>query len=138
MRDIKVAAATAEILGDDSMVIAGGILPEYVSGQEGKIRISAIVIEGNIKLCIVSCDILMIQRDILDEVCRRMGQSYWIGLRKDALRPTGPFDPELPVMAFKRADGNVETFSLITPHITLEHANLESARLDFMDWQHRS
>ena len=199
MKNIKVAAATAKILCDDSMVIAGGILPKYASGQEGKIRVSAIVIEGNTKLCIVSCDIFMIQRDILDEVCRRLetevgipfenilitsththhapstvtvhgysrdtlfckrvknsilsavhtatnrlkdaeetemyfwlgeestvGQNsrllmkdrtiYWPGHwtpdrhREDALRPTGPFDPELPVMAFKQGDGSVKAF----------------------------
>lgn len=30
---------------------------------------------------------------------------FWIGNRDDAVRPTGPFDPELPVMAFETADG---------------------------------
>jgi hypothetical protein len=29
---------------------------------------------------------------------------YWVGPREDAVRPTGPFDPELPVLAFLRAD----------------------------------
>lgn len=193
MKDIKVAAATAEILGDDSMVIGGGIHPQYVSGQEGKIRASAIVIEGNIRLCLVSCDVLMVGGDILDEVCgsieadfdipfenilitaththhapttvtchgysrdevfctrmkdsilstvrtatnrlkgvneaemyfwlgeeSTVGQNsrllmeddtiYWIGPRKDALRPSGPFDSELPVMTFKRTDGGMEAF----------------------------
>lgn len=191
MKNIKVAAATAEIPGDDSMVIGGGIHPQYVSGQEGKIRVSAVVIEGNIKFCLVSCDVLMVGGDILDDVCgsieadfdipfeniliaaththhapttitchaysrdevfcTRMkdsilsavctatnklkdvneaemyfwlgeestvgqnsrllmedGTIYWYGPRKDALRPTGPFDPELPVMAFKRIDGGME------------------------------
>ena len=69
MKNIKVAAATAEIPGDDSMVIGGGIHPQYVSGQEGKIRVSAVVIEGNIKFCLVSCDVLMVGGDILDDVC---------------------------------------------------------------------
>ena len=26
---------------------------------------------------------------------------YWIGDRRDAVRPTGPFDPQLPVLAFR-------------------------------------
>jgi neutral ceramidase len=32
---------------------------------------------------------------------------YWIGPRDDALRPTGPFDPQLPVLAFRRPDGKL-------------------------------
>ncbi|MCK4419246.1 hypothetical protein KAV79_05525, partial [Candidatus Aerophobetes bacterium] len=76
MKDIKVAAATAEIPGDDSMVIGGGIHPRYFSGQEGKIRASATVIEGNIKLCLVSCDVLMVGRDILDDVCRSIEADF--------------------------------------------------------------
>ncbi len=187
MKNIKVASATAEILGDDSMVIAGGILPRFVSGEEGKLRASAIVIEGNVKVCIISCDVLMVNRDILDEVSRKIeerfgipfenilicsththhapstvsihgyerdetfcqylkdailsavggamkklkkakeskmyfwlgqestvGQNsrlllkdntvYWTGPQEDALRPTGPFDPDLPVVLFKEKD----------------------------------
>ncbi|MHC4086615.1 MAG: hypothetical protein ACYSWZ_15380 [Planctomycetota bacterium] len=190
-KQIKVAAAVAEIIADDSMEIAGGISPGHVVGQEGKLRASAIVIEANTKICIVSCDVLVLQRDILDDVCRkieteekipfenilitsththhapttvtvhgykrdkifcrrvkdaivsavhkagrklknappasmyfRLGQEstvgqnsrlllkdgtiYWVGSRADALRPTGPFDPELPVLAFKRVDGTLE------------------------------
>lgn len=30
---------------------------------------------------------------------------FWIGPRDDTVRPTGPFDPELPVLAFKAPDG---------------------------------
>jgi len=189
-KQIKVAAAAADIITDDSMEIAGGISPGHVVGQEGKLRASAIVIEANTKVCIVSCDVLVLQRDILDDVCRkieaeekipfenilitsththhapttvtvhgykrdktfclhvdaivsavhkasrklknappvsmyfRLGQEstvgqnsrlllkdgtiFWVGSRADALRPTGPFDPELPVLAFKRADGTLE------------------------------
>jgi len=190
-KSLRVAAAATEIVGDDSMEIAGGISPGHVVGQEGKLRASAIVIQANTKVCIVSCDVLVLQRDILDDVCRkiqaeqhipfenilvtsththhapttvtvhgykrdeifcqrvkdaivsavhkanrkltdatpasiyfRLGQEstvgqnsrqllkdgtiYWVGSRADALRPTGPFDPELPVLAFKRKDGALE------------------------------
>ena len=33
------------------------------------------------------------------------GTIFWIGDRDDAVRPTGPFDPELPVMAFETSGG---------------------------------
>src|SRR5262249_25567740 len=32
----------------------------------------------------------------------------WVGPRDDAVRPTGPFDPELPVMVFRRPSGGLE------------------------------
>ena len=36
------------------------------------------------------------------------GTIYWVGPRDDAVRPTGPFDPELPVLAFRRPEGTFE------------------------------
>jgi hypothetical protein len=30
---------------------------------------------------------------------------YWIGPKDDTVRPTGPFDPELPVLSFRGTDG---------------------------------
>jgi hypothetical protein len=36
------------------------------------------------------------------------GTIFWIGRHDDAVRPTGPFDPELPVLAFRRPDGALE------------------------------
>ena len=189
--DIKAAAAAAEIVGDDSMEIAGGISPGHVVGQEGKLRASAVVIQADTKICIVSCDVLALQADILDDACRkieaeekipfqnilitsththhapttvtvhgykrdnvftgrvkdailsavhrankkiknappasmyfRLGQEstvgqnsrlllkdgtiWWVGSRADAVRPTGPFDPELPVLVFKRPNGKLQ------------------------------
>jgi hypothetical protein len=36
------------------------------------------------------------------------GTIFWVGPREDMVRPTGPFDPELPVLAFSNAGGDVE------------------------------
>lgn len=36
------------------------------------------------------------------------GMINWIGMLTDAVRPTGPFDPELPVWAFQKPDGSYE------------------------------
>ena len=33
------------------------------------------------------------------------GTIFWVGNRDDAVRPTGPFDTDLPVLAFESADG---------------------------------
>ena len=35
------------------------------------------------------------------------GQVFWIGPRDDVVRPTGPFDPELPVFAFRDPADNL-------------------------------
>lgn len=36
------------------------------------------------------------------------GTIFWVGPHDDALRPTGPFDPQLPVLVFQRGDGKPE------------------------------
>ncbi len=36
------------------------------------------------------------------------GTIYWTGVMKDVVRPTGPFDPELPVLLFQKPDGHPE------------------------------
>ncbi|MBL9140003.1 MAG: hypothetical protein JNK85_29290, partial [Verrucomicrobiales bacterium] len=40
-------------------------------------------------------------RTLLDD-----GQIYWIGPRTNLVRPTGPFDPELPVLVFREVQGD--------------------------------
>lgn len=196
--DLRVGTAAAELEADDSMVIAGGIHPRFVKGQEGKLRAVAVVLEkpGSAKLAIVACDILMMTRDQLDPVAQRIertcgipashvmihcththhapstmrvhgydrdevfskrvqegiveavteanarlseaafsfcegeektvgqnsrmllgdGKIYWTGPRDDAVRPTGPFDPELPVLAFRDPAGDLK--ALLFNHST--------------------
>jgi hypothetical protein len=169
------------------MVIGGGIHAGKAKGQEGKLRAVAVVIEqpGAGAVAIAACDVLMLNRDLLDgaaaeiekacgipfanvlincththhapssctihgyardEVfakrcadavvkavrdawaCRadaefdfargeessvgmnsrlllKDGGIFWIGPRDDVVRPTGPFDSELPLLSFRGADG---------------------------------
>jgi neutral ceramidase len=44
------------------------------------------------------------------------GQVYWVGPRDSFVRPTGPFDPELPVLAFRDSTGQMR--ALIFNHST--------------------
>ncbi len=182
---LRVGAAAAALDADDSMVIAGGIGPGKASGQEGKLRAVAVVLEQDgTKLAIVACDILMATRRTWDPVIAEIGRAtgipaahvlincththhapstmrlhdydldpvftqrvqdavvravreasahlaearlqfhlgseptvgqnsrqlladgmiYWIGPRTNFVRATGPFDPELPVLAFRGPD----------------------------------
>ncbi|MBN1419352.1 MAG: hypothetical protein JXP34_11275 [Planctomycetes bacterium] len=197
---LRVAAAAADIEASDDMVIAGGIGPGHVRGQEGALRATALVLEsGGTRVALISTDVLMTARDLLDPAARKIeaecgipfdhiliaashthhapstvrihaydrdetfcgrladaivdaarkaarglaeappaallfrlgeessvgqnsrillgdGTVYWVGPRDDAVRPTGPFDPELPVIAFRRGDGGLA--GLIFNHST--------------------
>jgi neutral ceramidase len=76
---VRVGAAAVELQADDDMVIGGGILPFKVRGQEAPLRATAVVVEkpGAGKLALVACDVLMLNRDLLDpaadEVARALG-----------------------------------------------------------------
>ncbi len=189
-QELKAGAAAEILSADDAMVIGGGIGPGKARGQEGELRASALVIEDarRHRIALIACDVLMIERDVLDRAARRIeaaagipfdhilinaththhapttvtihgyerdesftrqveekivqsavkaaarlapasflfglgeessvgknsrlllgdGTIYWVGTSDDAVRPTGPFDPELPVLAFRRRDGGLE------------------------------
>jgi neutral ceramidase len=186
---VRVGAAAVNLKAEDSMEIAGGIHPGVASGQEGELRAMALVLEKEgVKLAIVTVDILMITRDILDPAVKAIeeatgipgshvlincththhapstmrihgygadlgftmrvqksiieaakqahanlsndecsfqfhlgreatvgqnsrqllpdGRIYWIG-RREFVRPTAAFDPELPVLAFRHSSGDL-------------------------------
>lgn len=188
--EFRVGASASRLVADDTMVIGGGIGPGKASGQEGELRAAAVVIEDpkGARVALVACDVLMVNRDILDQAARRIereagipfdhilinaththsapttvtvhgykreeaftrqvgdkiveataaaakrlgpatmyfrlgeessvgrnsrlllsdGTIFWTGLHNDVVRPTGPFDPELPVWAFRRPNGSLE------------------------------
>ena len=66
--ELRAGAAAVDLVADDAMVIGGGIGPHKVAGQEGKLRASAVVIEDpqGAKVALVECDVLMVNRDVLD------------------------------------------------------------------------
>src|SRR5438046_7232944 len=66
--DVRVGAAAVELEAGDDMVIGGSILPYKVKGQDGKLRAVAVVVEkpGAGKVALVACDVLMLNRDLLD------------------------------------------------------------------------
>ena len=66
--ELKAGAASKTLTATDDQVIGGSIGPVYLKGQEGELRASALVLEGpdGVKACLVACDVLMVNRDILD------------------------------------------------------------------------
>ena len=67
-------------MADDSLVIGGGIGPHKVVGQEGKLRAAAVVIEDpqGAKVALIACDVLMVERDVLDAAARRIERELGI------------------------------------------------------------
>ena len=78
--ELKVGASASLLVADDSMVIGGGIGPHKAAGQEGELRASAVVIEDpqGKKVALVACDVLMVNRDILDLAARRIEREVGI------------------------------------------------------------
>jgi hypothetical protein len=83
---------------------------EAFTRQVGE-KIVAAAIEANRRLVPVSLLFRLGEESSVGQNSRLLlgdGTIFWVGPREDALRPTGPFDPELPVLAFLRRDGTPE------------------------------
>ena len=95
---LRVGAAAAELAADDSMVIAGGITAGKASGQEGKLRAVAVVLEQKPfgKLAIVACDILMITRDLLDPIAAEIEKTTGIPTANILINCTTPITRPAP------------------------------------------
>ncbi len=67
--DLRVGATAVNLVADDSMPMAGMAGRPRSQGQEGELRVIAIVIErpGENKLAIVACDVLWLTRDLVDD-----------------------------------------------------------------------
>src|SRR5437867_484958 len=77
--ELRVGVAATELAADDSMIIAGGITAGKASGQEGKLRCIATVLEKDgIRVAIVACDVLMMTRATLDPVIAEIQRSTGI------------------------------------------------------------
>src|SRR6516165_7395985 len=77
---LKAGAAAEVLVADDSMVIGGGIGPGKAKGQEGELRASAVVIQSpsGERAALIACDVLMIERDILDRAAQRVAKETGI------------------------------------------------------------
>src|SRR3954469_15299226 len=72
--ELKAGAAAVDLTADDAMVVGGGIGPHKVVGQEGELRASAIVIQDpqGEKVALIECDVLMVNRDVLDRAAKQI------------------------------------------------------------------
>ena len=185
---LRVGAASVVLEADNSMVISGGIGPHFAVGQEGQLRVVAVVLaQADQKVALVGCDVLFVTRELVEPAlqriagsvgippdavlvnashthhapsttslhgygrselfCRRLtdgiaqavetaalhvdgparmyfaaepertvgqnsrlrladGTIFWIGDSRDSLGPSGPLDPDLSLLSFRRTDTN--------------------------------
>jgi neutral ceramidase len=77
---LRVGAAAVELEADDSMVIGGSIHAGKAKGQEGKLRAVAVVLDlpGSGTFAIVACDVLMMNRDLLDAAAAELEKTAGI------------------------------------------------------------
>ncbi len=78
--ELKAGAAAANVPAGDDLVIGGGIGPHKFNGQEGELRASALVVQDpkGVKIALVECDVLMLERDVLDRAARRIEKATGI------------------------------------------------------------
>jgi neutral ceramidase len=78
--ELRAGAAAVELVADDDMVIGGGIGPHKLKGQEGQLRASAIVVQDPLggRVALVECDVLMVDRDVLDRAARAIEEATGI------------------------------------------------------------
>jgi hypothetical protein len=78
--ELKAGAAAAIIPADNNLVIGGGIGPHKYDAQEGELRVTALVVEGpdGAKVALAECDVLMVERDVLDRAARRIEKATGI------------------------------------------------------------
>ncbi|MCC6442737.1 MAG: GNAT family N-acetyltransferase [Armatimonadetes bacterium] len=88
MPTLKAAAATAEIAADSDMIIGGSILPFTCMDQEAPLRASALLLLADAPVCLVSCDVLALGRDLCDEAARRITASCGIPFENILLAAT--------------------------------------------------
>src|SRR3989475_8139483 len=84
---LRVGSAAVEFEADDSMIIAGGITAGKATGQEGKLRATAVVLEKQPfgKLAIIACDVLMMTREWLRPLTVQIAENPGIALAHSLL-----------------------------------------------------
>jgi hypothetical protein len=126
---IMAAAAAVDIEVSDSLPIGGWITPRYTSGSDAPIRVQVIVIsDGNTKVCMGSCDVTNLHRDILDEIGREVEAKYGIPFNNFMLGATHSHgSPVQTSWSDKTAD---QTFNLAIKKAVIEAIGLANNKLN--------
>ena len=127
--ELKAGASKAILEATDELVIGGSIGPVHLKGQEGELRASALVIEGpdGGKACLVACDVLMIERDVLDLAAHRIAEKT--GIPFDAILINATHTHHAPTTASIHGYEREEAFTRQVGDKAVEAAVAANAKL---------
>jgi len=127
--ELRAGAASAALSADDQMVIGGGIGPGKAKGQEGELRASAVVIQDSQqgKIALIACDVLMVERDVLDRAASRVEQAT--GIPFDHILINATHTHHAPTTATIHGYTREEAFTRQLEDKIVQAATLASSRL---------
>jgi hypothetical protein len=78
--ELKATAAVVNMVYDDTTIPIGGwITPRFVKGFDAPLRVQSVVISNDkTKICLVTCDVIYLHRDFLDDVSDEIETLYGI------------------------------------------------------------
>jgi hypothetical protein len=126
---IKAAAAAVNIAVGDSLPIGGWIIPRYTQGEDAKLRAQVIVLtDGKIKVCLGSCDVTYLHRNILDDIGHEVEEKYGIPFNNIMLGATHNHGSPIQTdWSDKTAD---QTFNLAIKKAFIEAIGLAHEKLN--------
>ena len=126
---LKAGAAAATIPAGDDLVIGGGIGPHKFNAQEGELRASALVVQDpkGVKVALIECDVLMLQRDVLDRAARRIEEATGIPFENILINCTHTH--HAPTTVKIHGYEREEAFSQLVGDKAVEAATAANARL---------
>lgn len=75
MPGLRAAAATAEIAVANSLALGGNAPANAAIAPEAPFRAAALLVVGDAPICIVSCDVMALTRDLADEAARGISEA---------------------------------------------------------------
>jgi len=135
--ELQAGAASKTFEASNALVIGGGIGPGFAKGQEGELRASAVVIVGpdGGKACLVALDVLMIERDILDDAARRIAEKT--GIPFDAILINATHTHHAPTTVTIHGYEREEAFTRHVADKAVEAAVAANARLQPVTFRFR-
>lgn len=87
MSNLRVTTAAVSI-GDDNMAALGSTRAVFPQGQEGQLRATALVIEADTRVCVVSCDCLVVTAAMAEAARERIAAAGLVEADNVLICPT--------------------------------------------------
>lgn len=77
MSALRVTTAAIS-LGDENMAQLGSAEAIFPQGMEGEMRATALVLDADARVCLVSCDCIVVTAAMASEACKRIAAAGWV------------------------------------------------------------